>query len=272
MWQFSRAVDGIAEACRALAIPITGGNVSFYNDTLGKSIDPTPILGVLGVLEDASRALTMGFRNEGDVILLLDGRGAPPAAEESTSLREFSSSEYARIVTGMIPAGIAGAGAAPPAIDLAAEARLIDALVALASEGLLASAHDLSDGGLAVALAECAFASDGCSAEANIESAEHAAFALFSEAGARAVVTAPESSLAHVLDNAAKYGVHARAIGRVTRGEFHLRHNGATVIRDTVSNLRGIWSSALESAVLGRAAAGHPVPDRASNRVGPAQR
>ena len=78
MWQFSEAIDGIAEACRALSIPITGGNVSFYNDTLGKSIDPTPILGVLGVLEDAAHALTMAFRNEGDASSC-SMAAAPPA-------------------------------------------------------------------------------------------------------------------------------------------------------------------------------------------------
>jgi phosphoribosylformylglycinamidine synthase II len=285
MWQFSRAVDGIAEACRALAIPITGGNVSFYNDTLGKSIDPTPTLGVLGVLEDASRVLTMGFRNEGDAIVLLDGRGgdgaAPPASEELTSLREFSSSEYARSIIENLGDSFGGrvdgsvgsdaAVAVPPAIDLPAERRLIEALVAFASEGLLASAHDLSDGGLAVALAECAFASDGLSAEADVESAGPAALLLFNETGARALVTVLQSSLAHLLADAAKYGVAARAIGRVTRGEFHLRHNGVTVIRDTAANLHGIWSSALESAVLARASVGHSVPDgrasghRASN-------
>src|SRR6202042_2141203 len=109
MWQFSEAIDGIAEACRALAIPITGGNVSFYNDTLGKSIDPTPVLGVLGLLEDASRLVQMSLRAEGDLILLLDGRSArdagaaaqaPPlsnsADRRAEALREFSSSEYAR--------------------------------------------------------------------------------------------------------------------------------------------------------------------------------
>ena len=91
MWQFSHAIDGIAEACPALEIPITGGNVSFYNETLGRSIDPTPVLGVLGMIEDASRALGMGFRAEGDVIVLLDGdtqRLAPRkccAASASTS-------------------------------------------------------------------------------------------------------------------------------------------------------------------------------------------
>src|SRR5216684_674425 len=95
MWQFSRAIDGVAEACTALEIPITGGNVSFYNETLGKSIDPTPVLGVLGMIEDASRALRMAFRAEGDVILLFDGNTAEVNTTKNAA-KEFSSSEYAR--------------------------------------------------------------------------------------------------------------------------------------------------------------------------------
>src|ERR1700719_3912194 len=109
MWQFSRAVDGIAEACTALEIPITGGNVSFYNETLGRSIDPTPVLGVLGMIEDASRALGMAFRAEGDAILLLDGRSGSATGQEndavsvvSNNSREFSSSEYARTIHGIV--------------------------------------------------------------------------------------------------------------------------------------------------------------------------
>jgi phosphoribosylformylglycinamidine synthase len=100
MWQFSRAIDGIAEACTALEIPITGGNVSFYNETLGRSIDPTPVLGVLGMIEDASRAMGMAFRAEGDVVLLLDGNAATPSAPENPA-KEFSSSEYARTIRGI---------------------------------------------------------------------------------------------------------------------------------------------------------------------------
>ena len=260
MWQFSEAVDGIAEACRALAIPITGGNVSFYNDTLGKSIEPTPILGVLGLLEDASRAMTMGFRAEGDIILLLDGRGEVPPSGASTderpaaaaatnnhsSLREFASSEYTRTIANIT-------GGTPPAIDLAAESRLIEALVALASAGSLTSAHDLSDGGLAVALAECGFASESLAADISIEGADPAELALFGEAGARAVVTAPESSLAQVRAHAAKYSVAARAIGRVTRAAFQIRYNGVTVIRDAPPALRAIWTSALQHALAGQA-------------------
>src|SRR6202040_37991 len=190
MWQFSEAVDGMSEACRALSIPITGGNVSFYNDKLGKSIDPTPIVGVLGVIENAAATLTMAFRNEGDAIVVLDGRAevrssapsaAPQRESDRESLREFASSEYARTVAGIV-------GGVPPAIDLAAELRLIEALVAFAAERILASAHDISDGGIAVALAECGFASNGLAAEAAWHSNEPTDLALFAETGARAVV------------------------------------------------------------------------------------
>jgi phosphoribosylformylglycinamidine synthase len=247
MWQFSEAVDGMAEACRALSVPITGGNVSFYNDTLGRSIDPTPIVGVLGVIENAAATLTMAFRNEGDCIVLLDGRADSPSAgspESRDALGEFSSSEYARTIAGIV-AGV------PPAIDLAAESRLIEALVALAAEGILASAHDLSDGGIAVALAECGFASDGLAAEASWHSEGPAELALFSETGARAVVSLSQASLARLLTLAAKYNIAALVIGRVTRGQFQLCLDGATVVRDHSASLREIWSDAIEHAVLG---------------------
>ncbi len=254
MWQFSEAVDGMAEACRALSIPITGGNVSFYNDTLGKSIDPTPIVGVLGILEKADAALTMAFRNEGDAIVLLEGRGAPGSAanqrsgsREREALRELSSSEYSRTVAGII-------GGAPPAIDLAAESRLIEALVALAAEGILSSAHDVSDGGIAVALAECGFASNGLAAEVAWQSDEADELAIFAETGARAIVSLPQASLARLLALAAKYGVSATEIGLVTRGQFQLKHNGATVIQDNSAALGAIWSGAIEQSILGEPA------------------
>jgi phosphoribosylformylglycinamidine synthase len=252
MWQFSEAVDGIAAACTALKIPITGGNVSFYNDTLGQSIDPTPILGVLGLLEDASRALTMAFRTEGDAIVLLDGRGPtaprPDAGAQTDPLVEFSSSEYARTVAGVV-------SSTPPAIDLAAESRLIETLVALAAQGLLHSAHDVSDGGLAVALAESAFAGDGLSAEITLQGQVPSELALFGEVGARAVVSVPHASLAPLQRVAAQWEVEAQVIGRVSRGPFRLGYNGATLVSDLPASLRAIWAGALERAVLERAAA-----------------
>jgi len=198
MWQFSQAIDGVAEACNALGTPITGGNVSFYNETLGRSIYPTPVIGVLGILDDPSRVLKIGFRNEGDLIVLLDGRG--PATYDSVLAtrhsplassdfaREFSSSEYSKTVAAIV-------AGEPPAIDLAAEKRLIDCLVALAAEGIVESAHDISDGGFAVTIAESCFAS--CSsapafAEGALVAAQHAA----SQLGNQPNAGHPESALA----------------------------------------------------------------------------
>src|SRR5258707_680236 len=171
MWQFSRAIDGITAACTVLEIPITGGNVSFYNETLGRSIDPTPVLGVLGMIADASRALGMSFRAEGDVILLFDGNTAELNTPKNTAT-EFSSSEYSRTIRG-IEAGD------PPAVNLAPEKRSIAALVALADDGKLQSAHDVSDGGLAVTIGEACFASDGLSAHVSLTSKEPDEAALF---------------------------------------------------------------------------------------------
>jgi phosphoribosylformylglycinamidine synthase subunit PurL len=238
MWQFSRAIDGIAEACTALEIPITGGNVSFYNETLGRSIDPTPVLGVLGMIEDASRALGMAFCAEGDVILLLDGNAAGASATKNLA-KEFSSSEYSRTIYG-IEAG------APPAVNLAAEKRLIALLVALASDGKLQSAHDVSDGGLAVTLAEPCFASDGLSAQLSLTSKEPDEAALFGERGARAIVSVTPENLAAVRRIAAQYEVAVVEVGRVTRGEFRIELNGQIVVSAEVPSLAGDWSGAIE--------------------------
>jgi phosphoribosylformylglycinamidine synthase len=258
MWQFSRAIDGIADACTALEIPITGGNVSFYNETLGRSIDPTPVLGVLGMIEDASGALGMGFRAEGDVILLLDGDtegswavtiGAAGMARHAIlrdrgsdavrDAREFSSSEYARTIRGIV-------AGAPPSVNLPAEKRLIELLVALASESALQSAHDVSDGGLAVTLAESCFASGGLSAQVSLTSKEADEAALFGERGARAIVSVTSTNLARLRSLAAQYGVAALEVGRVARGDFRIELNGRVVVSGEVPPLADAWSGAIE--------------------------
>ncbi len=268
MWQFSQAIDSLAEACAALGTPITGGNVSFYNETLGKSIYPTPVIGVLGILDDASRVLKIAFREEGDVIVLLYGlneiRHSEPAcagrrSEESAfldseSAREFSSSEYSKTIAGIV-------AGEPPAIDLAAEKRLQDCLVALASEGAVQSAHDISDGGLAVALAESCFAFVASSvgaqhaahllgANVSFDDVAPAESTLFGERGARAVVSVKPSSLARVLAIARQYIVAAREIGQVTRdGSFRIEHRGRAVIGSPVESLRDAWANSLEEAL-----------------------
>src|SRR5260370_1134253 len=234
MWQFSETIDGLAEACTALGTPITGGNVSFYNETLGKSIYPTPVIGVLGILDDASRVLKIAFRNEADILLLLDGdtsssRHSEQSEESAFSLtaaaREFSSSEYSKTIASIV-------AGEPPAIDLAAEKRLQDCLVALAAEGTLQSAHDVSDGGLAVTLAESCFASAPNSASSSV-GAQHAApllgaitnlgnnslpseAAAFNERGARAVVSVTPSKLAAVLNLATHYNAPPPELAHVT--------------------------------------------------------
>jgi phosphoribosylformylglycinamidine synthase len=247
MWQFSEAIDGISEACRVLETPITGGNVSFYNETLGKAIYPTPVLGVLGLIEDAECALGAGFRSEGDVILVLDGapENGGPAFGTAATKTEFASSEYAKTIHGIV-AGM------PPEVDLAAEKRLIDCLVALAAERVVLSAHDVSDGGLAVSVAEACFGRDGLSAEISIDAAgaeDFAEAALFGERGARAVVSVAPASLARVNEIAAQYKVRAQRIGAVTRGEFRIQYRGAAVIQGSIESFRRVWSESLPKAV-----------------------
>jgi phosphoribosylformylglycinamidine synthase subunit PurL len=244
MWQFSEAIDGISEACRSLDIPITGGNVSFYNETLGKPIYPTPVLGVLGLLEDGEYALGSGFQIEGDVILLLEGKGKDAGQRaEAARTKDFASSEYAKTVHGIV-------AGSPPALDLDAEKRLMECLVKLASEKIVLSAHDVSDGGLAVTLAECCFHRTGLSAQVEIRSAgesEPAEYALFGERGGRAVVSLTAASLASVRAIAAQYSVAAQPIGTVSHGEFRIQYNGTPVIHGDIDSFRKIWASRIET-------------------------
>jgi phosphoribosylformylglycinamidine synthase II len=256
MWQFSESIDGITEACRALDTPITGGNVSFYNETLGKSIYPTPILGVLGLLEDADCALGSGFRNEGDVIFLLEADQATTSASDLHA--EFCSSEYSNTIHGII-------AGRPPAINLGDQKKLIDCLVNLASEHAIHSAHDVSDGGLAVTIAESCFTSDGLSAQISLDSKNAegvpnkgtlaptgelpAEIVLFGEGGARAVVSSSRELLAHASQIAAQYGLSLKQIGTVTRGEFRIRYEGDKVIQGTADSFQQAWSGSLAAAL-----------------------
>src|SRR5258708_1561109 len=277
MWQFSETIDGLAEACTALGTPITGGNVSFYNETLGKSIYPTPVIGVLGILDDASHVLKIAFRNEGDIIVLLDGntsadchseRSEESAFSVADTAREFSSSEYSKAIAGIV-------AGEPPAIALAAEKRLIGCLVALAAESAVQSAHDISDGGLAVTLAESCFASmnnqpSSCHSERSLRSEEFAFSAfgtnvslndaaaptesvLFGERGARVVLSVAPSKLAAVLDTARQYNVAAHQIGQVTRDDaFRIEHMGRAGIDSSVETLRDAWAHSLERTLASK--------------------
>ena len=151
MWQFSQAIDGITKACEELEIPITGGNVSFYNETLGEGIYPTPVLGVVGTLDDVSKTAKMNFAAAGRTIVLLR---AGEAADSTDVESEFGSSEYAKEILGAL-------WGYPPNLNLEKEAALQRAIVEIIRQGLVDSVHDCSDGGLAVALAEKTFFKGG---------------------------------------------------------------------------------------------------------------
>jgi phosphoribosylformylglycinamidine synthase len=244
MWQFSQAIDGLGEACIALDTPITGGNVSFYNETLGKSIYPTPTIGILGILEDASKVLKIAFRKAGDVIVLLDGatssNAGPQAGPRGGKQREFSSSEYSKTIGGIV-------AGEPPAIELGAEKWVIDCMVNLAGERTVQSAHDVSDGGLAVTLAESCFAATGLGANVTVPENAAAEYALFGERGARVLVSVSPEKLGALRNTARQYGVGAHEIGKVT-GDNTLRieYKGRAVSSAEVTTLKEIWAHALE--------------------------
>jgi phosphoribosylformylglycinamidine synthase len=144
MAQLSAAIDGIAEACTALGTPITGGNVSLYNETKGEGIYPTPVIGVVGIIEDVTKSVPSAFQRAGDAVVLLT---LPIGTAGTSPLHEFGSSEFAKTILGTTWGG-------PPFLQLLEESELHKALAALAQTGLIYSACDVSDGGLAVALAK----------------------------------------------------------------------------------------------------------------------
>ncbi|HMC78180.1 MAG TPA: AIR synthase related protein, partial [Vicinamibacterales bacterium] len=224
MWQLVEAVEGIAEACRALDIPITGGNVSLYNETDGRAIYPTPVIGVVGLIEDASRVMTRAFQGEGDAVILLgEDRG------------ELGGSEYLKVVHGLVRGDA-------PALDLQREAALLKLVTDACAAGLLRSAHDCSDGGVAVTLAECCFDTQGLGATVDLS----AELELFSETASRIVVSAAASKERDLLALAKAAGVPARRLGTTGGSRLTIAVRGQTVIDVAVAEAEQIWATALE--------------------------
>ena len=230
MWQLVEAVEGLAEACRALDIPITGGNVSLYNETDGRAIYPTPIIGVVGVMDDASRVLTRAFRGSGDAIVLLgEDRG------------ELGGSEYLKTVHGLVRGDA-------PEFDAAREAALIKVVTGAAASGLLRSAHDCSDGGIAVTLAESCFDSGGIGATVDLDTSRSSdpASALFSESASRIVVSLEASKVEELLALAEGAGVPARCIGTTGGARLAIAVGGQKVVDLAVAEAENLWATALE--------------------------
>jgi phosphoribosylformylglycinamidine synthase len=205
MRQIVEAIEGMAEACRSLETPITGGNVSLYNETLGESIFPTPVLGMVGLLETAA-PIGIAFPEPGLDILLLGGLGS------STHVR-FGSTQYAQRILGRV-------WGLPPALDLDYEKRIQAAIRAIVRAGFARSAHDLSDGGLAVALAECAMGSS-VGAAVELETLLTPEFALFHEGPSRVLISTAEAAKARAV--ADEYGVPLAFLGKT--GGDRLRVN-----------------------------------------------
>jgi phosphoribosylformylglycinamidine synthase II len=228
MGQFERVIDGLAEACRAFDIPVTGGNVSFYNDTEGASIKPTPVLGIVGLIEDVRRAVSPGFKAGGDAVLLI-----------GENREELGGSEYARLIHGLD-------GGAPPRIELTFERRVQELCLAAIDAGLLRSAHDLSEGGLAVALAESAFHSrNGIGCSVDLEDALRPDALVFGETQSRLLVTCRPANAGKLLSLAAGAGVKAAVIGRTGGTAIVIRHKERELVRTTVERARQAWKSRL---------------------------
>ena len=240
MWQFSQTIDGITKACEELEIPITGGNVSFYNETLGEGIYPTPVLGVVGIVEDVRKVPKMNFAAPGRTIVLLR---AGEAADITDVESEFGSSEYAKEI-------LSAVWGYPPEIDLEKEAALQKSIIELIQQGLVESVHDCADGGLAVAVAEKAFAK-GVGARVNLASAGlPAEFVLFGEDASRILISCDPGSVGRIQQVAKKYGIAAEMIGDTTASDrLEISLDGRAVISASVGNLSAAYERTLESAL-----------------------
>jgi phosphoribosylformylglycinamidine synthase len=230
MWQFAEATRGLADGCRALGVPVTGGNVSLYNQTGDTAILPTPVVAVLGVIDDVTRRTPSGFVAPGQQIYLL-----------GATREELSGSEWAHVVHGHL-------GGEPPAVDLAAERELADILVNSSRDGLVDTAHDLSEGGLAQALAEACLR-NGVGARVWLPDGVEPFVSLFSESAGRAVVAVPRSEEVRFTDMCTARGFPHLRIG-VTDGEgpdAQLDVQGLFAV--PLSELREAWSGTLPAAL-----------------------
>jgi len=225
-WQLEKAVDGITEACEKFATPVIGGNVSLYNENAKGAIYPTPVIGMVGLVHDVDHITTQGFKAEGDVVFLLGETKA-----------ELGGSEFQHVIHGVTEGR-------PPMIDLDVEKRLQDAVLAAIQGGLVASAHDLSDGGLAVALAESCI-SGGIGADVEISSELRTDFALFSESQSRVLLSASAGE-ADALEQAIREaGVPVARIGTVGGSELSVKVNGQQVVNTTIEQMAQVWKDAI---------------------------
>src|SRR5882672_671173 len=239
MWQLSQAIDGITKACEELNIPITGGNVSLYNETLGEGIYPTPVLGVVGILEDVETTAKMYFRESGRALILL--RGSEPGDATDAEI-EFGSSEYAKEILDAL-------WGFPPALELEKEAALIQCLIEVIQAGLADSVHDCSEGGVAVALSESCF-QKGVGASVRLASGDlPIECVLFGEDASRVVLSCDPQNVKRIQQLAVQHGISAELIGETSVDMLEIFVDGKIAVTAPVADLRADFEGALENAL-----------------------
>jgi phosphoribosylformylglycinamidine synthase len=221
-------IEGLGEACRHFETPITGGNVSLYNETLGEAIWPTPVLGIVGLLKTGP-AVTIPFKQEQRTVMLLGGLGEVDATR-------FGGTQYAKVILDTL-------WGLPPALDLDYEKRVQAAIRQVIVDGLAESSHDLGDGGLAIALAECC--AGGMGADVSLTTGLRPEFALFHEGPSRILIS---TSLPDSVEKIAqKHNVGCLRIGVTMRERLRISSSGDTWIDCRVDRLREVWESALQN-------------------------
>ncbi len=236
MQSFSDVIDGIKEACEMFETPVVSGNVSFYNETEGRGILPTPVIGMVGLLEDVRKIITQGFKNENDIIALLG------ETNDDLSVSEFAQTNLGYTTDELIESGEV------PRIDLNLEKRVQEICLKLADEMLLKSAHDCSDGGLAVAIAESCFSSlnrqaIGAHIELNDENLS-TEVQLFSESPSRIVISFAVENLEKVKEIVGDCSFEI--IGKVLGADLKVKFNGEEVISASIAELENAWKTSLE--------------------------
>lgn len=231
-WQFRRAVEGLADACERLGTPVISGNVSFYNETPERAIFPTPTVGMIGLLENVNSRVTMNFKRNGDLIYLIS-LGKP----------SLGGSEYLALIHHM-EAGM------PPYIDLAEEARSNRLILDSIAEGLLQSAHDLSEGGLAAAIAESCIAGQ-VGVEVDLQKHDSPSLILFGERSASILVSVAQGKSTEFESRAREHHIEPAMIGRVFGSSMSVTMAGAPLILASIRELVAIYEGAIPNALMG---------------------
>jgi phosphoribosylformylglycinamidine synthase len=234
MAQIVESIEGMAEACAYFDVPVTGGNVSLYNETLGEAIFPTPVVGIVGLL-GTKKPVGAAFLKARRKVILLGGLGDCDAVH-------FGGTQYAKYV-------IQSLWGLPPVLDMDLEKRVQVTIREIIAEGLAESAHDLSDGGLAVALAECSFG-HGVGAQVSLNSDQRSDFLLFGEAPSRILISTSQPE--RIQEIASQYGVAALQIGDTIESKLVIQNQQSILIDQPIAPLRALWSDALESLLQSR--------------------